>query len=93
MPLKLFVAAAVFGVTALSAPAYAQVGIQFGIGGPAYSPPHYYQPPAYRREVERPVYRGRPVIDDDDDEECRMVTRRSANRYGQVVIRRVQVCD
>lgn len=91
MSLK-FLAVAVVGVAALSAPAQAQIGIEFGIGRPVYGAPRYYEPPAYRRQIERRVYRDRPVIAD-DDEECRVIVRRRVNRFGEVVIRRVRVCD
>lgn len=93
MSLKFLAAAALAGATLLSAPAQAQFGIEFGVGAPAYGPPRYYEPPEYRPVIERRIYRNRPVIVDDDEEECRVIVRRRVNRYGEVVIRRVRVCD
>jgi hypothetical protein len=81
-----------FGAAVASAPAQAQFSIELG-GGPRYDSPYRsYERPYERRYEERRVYRGRSVIDDDDDD-CRIVERRRVNRFGEVVVRRVRVCD
>lgn len=75
------IAAAVAAIAAFSGPAQAQVQFQFGIDRPGYDGPRYH---------ERRGFRG-PVFNDDDD--CRMVVKRRVNRYGEIVERRMRICD
>ncbi len=84
------IAAAVAATAAFSAPAQAQVQFEFGIGRPDYGGPRYDEPRGYRYAGERRGFRG-PVFDDDDD--CRMVVKRRVNRFGEVVERRIRICD
>lgn len=90
---KLLIGAVLAGVTALSAPAQAQFSVELGVGAPYYGPPRVYERPYYRPVIERRLYRSRPVIVDDDEEECRFIVRRRVNRYGELVVRRIRVCD
>ncbi|KFC64774.1 hypothetical protein FG93_05064 [Bosea sp. LC85] len=85
-------AAAVAATAAFSAPAQAQVQFEFGIDRPGYDGPRYHEPRGYRFAGERRGFRGPAVLDDDDDD-CRLVTRRRVNRYGEVVERRMRICD
>ena len=84
------IAAAVAATAAFSGPAEAQVQLQFGIDRPGYDGPRYHEPRGYRFAGERRGFRG-PVFDDDDD--CRIVIKRRVNRYGEVVERRMRICD
>ncbi len=84
------IAAAVAATAALSGPAQAQVQFQFGIDRPGYDGPRYDVPRGYRYAGERRGFRG-PVFDDDDD--CRIVVKRRVNRFGEVVVRRIRICD
>jgi hypothetical protein len=83
--------AGVAATAAFSAPAQSQVQFEFGVGRPGYDGPRYYEPRGYRFAGERRGFRGPVVLDDDDD--CRIVTRRRVNRYGEVVVRRMRICD
>lgn len=85
------IAAAVAATATYSAPAQAQVQFEFGIGRPDYGGPRYDEPRGYRFAQERRGFRGPVVLDDDDD--CRIVTRRRVNRYGEIVVRRMRICD
>ena len=84
------IAAAMAATAALSSPAQAQVQLDFGIDHPGYDGPRYQEPRGYRYAGERRGFRG-PVVDDDDD--CRIVIKRRVNRYGEVVERRMRICD
>lgn len=86
----ILIAATVAATAAFSAPAQAQVQLEFGIDRPGYGGPRYYEPHGYRFAGERRGFRG-PVFDDDDD--CRVVIKRRVNRYGEVVVRRMRICD
>jgi hypothetical protein len=74
-------------ILAAPAPAQAQVGIEFGPRGPrvGIADDRPYRPVIERRE--------RRVIVDDDEENCRVVVRRSRNEFGDRVVRRTRVCD
>lgn len=84
------IAAAVAFTAAFSGPAQAQVEFRFGIDRPGYDGPRYHEPSGYRFAGERRGFRG-PVFDDDDD--CRIVVKRRVNRYGEIVERRMRICD
>ncbi|PTM42827.1 hypothetical protein [Bosea sp. 124] len=86
----ILIAAAVAATAAFTAPAQAQVQFELGIDRPGYDGPRYHEPRGYRFAGERRGFRG-PVYDDDDD--CRMVIKRRVNRYGEVVVRRMRICD
>ncbi|MGO4740496.1 hypothetical protein AB4099_28445 [Bosea sp. 2KB_26] len=83
-------AAAVAATAAFSAPAQAQVQLEFGIDRPGYDGPRYHEPRGYRFAGERRGFRGPAVLDDDD---CRTVIKRRVNRYGELVERRMHICD
>ncbi|WP_141740439.1 hypothetical protein [Bosea sp. BIWAKO-01] len=88
----ILIAAAVAATTAVSAPAQAQVQLEFGIDRPGYDGPRYHEPRGYPFAGERRGFRGPTVIDDDDDD-CRIVIKRRVNRYGELVERRMRICD
>ncbi len=75
------------GSAFIAAPAQAQVGIEFGPGGPRVG---IGDDRPYRSVVER---RERRVIVDEDEENCRVVVRRRTNEFGDTVVRRTRVCD
>ncbi|MGO4677111.1 hypothetical protein AB4Z40_29880 [Bosea sp. 2YAB26] len=88
----ILIAAAVAATAAFSAPAQAQVQLEFGIDRPGYDGPRYHEPRGYRPAGERRGFRGPAVLDDDDDD-CRIVIKRRVNRYGELVERRMRICD
>ncbi|KAA2236153.1 hypothetical protein [Salinarimonas soli] len=71
-----------------AAPAQAQVGVEFGPGGVrlGIQDDRPYRPVIERRER-------RVIVDENDEEECRIVVRRRTNQFGEVVTRRTRVCD
>lgn len=88
----ILIAAAVAVAAAFGAPAQAQVQFEFGIDRPGYDGPRYHEPRGYRFAGERRGFQGPAVLDDDDDD-CRIVIKRRVNRYGEVVERRMRICD
>lgn len=60
---------------AISAPANAQVQLEFGIDRPGYDGPRYRD---HRGDWDRRQFRGRTFRDDDDDD-CQIVIRRRVN--------------
>jgi hypothetical protein len=73
----------------------AQVSFEFGVGPRAdiYRRDGFYdRSPVIERRVERPgrVYR-RDVIEDDED--CRVIVRRSVDESGRMIRRRITVCE
>lgn len=96
-------AAAALGALMLgAAPAQAQdVRFSFGFGDvrPRYD--HYdrsygYRPTRYyHRSYDHDMrpYRRAWVDDDDDVEECRTIVKRRYNRFGELVIKHVRICD
>ena len=64
--------------------AQAQVGVEIGPRGPRIYDDRDREPRYERR---------RRVIEEDDDVDCRIVERRSINRFGERVIRRERICD
>jgi len=74
---------------AVAAPAQAQVQLEFGLDRPGYDGPRYRD----GRDWDRRPYRGPAVRVDEDEEDCRIVIRRRMNSYGEMVERRVRVCD
>ena len=62
-------------------PAY-ETGV---IERPVRARPVFYGGPAY----ERPVY-GRPVYGGED---CRVVVKQRVNRWGEMIVKRVRICD
>jgi hypothetical protein len=91
------IAAAVAATAAFTAPAQAQVQFELGIDQPGYDRPgydgpRYDEPRGYRYAQERRGFRG-PIVRDDDDDDCRIVIKRRVNRYGELVIRRMRICD
>jgi len=76
------------GSAFVAAPAQAQVGVEFGPGGVRLG---IQEDRPYRQVIER--RNPRRVIVEDDEEECRIVVRRSTNQFGDVVTRRTRVCE
>lgn len=72
-------------LVAFAVPASAQVGFEIGPNGA-----RVFQDQPYRPVIER---RERRVIIEDDQEECRVEVRRRVNRFGEVVTRRVRICE
>ena len=64
--------------------AQAQVGVEIGPRGPRIYDDRDREPRYERR---------RRVIEEDDDVDCRIVERRSINRFGERVVRRQRICD
>jgi hypothetical protein len=88
-------AAAAFVALSSAQVAQAQVSFEFGVGPrlEAYRQGGFYDRPSIiERRVERPgrVYR-RDVIEDDED--CRVIVRRSVDESGRMIRRRITVCD
>lgn len=74
-------------VMASTGPAQAQVGIEIGPGGVrAYEQRREYRPVIERRER-------RVIVEEDDEEVCRYQVRRRVNARGDVVTRRVRICE
>ncbi len=67
--------------------AQAQVGVEIGPRGPRIYDDRDREPRYERYE------RRRRVIEEDDDVDCRIVERRSINRFGERVVRRERICD
>jgi hypothetical protein len=74
------------GLAGFSAPASAQVGIEIGPGGPRLYDDRPYRPVIERRER-------RVIVEEDAGEDCRVEIRRRVDRYGDVVTRRVRICE
>ena len=64
--------------------AQAQVGVEIGPRGPRIYDDRDREPRYERR---------RRVIEEHDDDDCRIVERRSINRFGERVVRRERICD
>lgn len=79
--------AAILAGVALGAavPAQAQFGIEIGPRAND-GPREGYRPVIERRER-------RAIVDEDDEEECRVVVQRRVNRFGETVVTRRRVCD
>jgi hypothetical protein len=71
---------------ASSVPAQAQVNVEFGVG-PGM---RFHDERPYRPVVERRLNR-RVIVD--NGEECRVEIRRRVNRFGEVVTRRLRICE
>jgi len=70
--------------------AQAQVGVEIGPRGPRiYDDRDRDREPRYER-YER---RRRVIVEEDGDVDCRIVERRSINRFGERVVRRERICD
>ena len=65
--------------------AQAQVGVEIGPRGPRIYDDRD-RAPRYER-------RRRVIVEEDDDVDCRIVERRSINRFGERVVRRERICD
>ena len=65
--------------------AQAQVGVEIGPRGP-----RIYDDRDREHRYER---RRRVIVEEDDDVDCRVVERRSINRFGERVVRRERICD
>jgi hypothetical protein len=107
MTLKALAAAGAFAVASIAgavAPAQAKDGrntaaVVGAIGGLAAgaaiaSQPRYHAAPVYG-ETYRPVRQRqvRQVIVEDDEPECRIVVKRTVNRYGEQRTVRREICD
>ena len=57
-------------------------GALIGVASNAYAAPHYASRPVVVREIV-----------EDDVEECRMIVKRRYNAYGDLVVKRIRVCD
>ena len=92
-------AAALIGIGALtSTPTQARDGGAFAagmIGGLAAGAMIGASTNAYARPVyyTRPVYYARPYRRQVIVEDCRVILKRRYNAYGDVVVRRVRICD
>jgi len=83
------VAALTLGGALMSAPASAQIGLEIGPGGARITEDRGYRPVIERRVEQR----RRVIVEEDDEEECRTEVRRTVNRFGERVTRRVRICE
>ena len=80
-------AGALIGAAASSAHAAPVYSHSYPVHGYGYG----YRPAYYARSYHRPVV-VRQIVED-DVEECRVILKRRYNAYGDLVVKRIRVCD
>lgn len=64
----------------------------YGYGSPPHARPAFERHPGYGRPF-YPHHLRRVIVEEERSEVCRVIVRERVDRFGDLVVRRIRVCD